>query len=160
MAGGSFQAGFGGVEDMRKLGADLRRAGAKDLRKELMKAGRDAGKIAQGKVRQHALSDLPHSKGLNVWVASHARVTAQTRLTGPSVGLSLKIKHRGVKGLSDLPAINDGRLRHPTFGDEPWVLQLIAPGFAGRAIDEVGETLVKGFLAAVDETARKLRAGG
>jgi len=158
MAG--FQAGFGGVEELRQLGKDLKAAGNRELRKELLKAGRDAGKTAQGKVRQHAFSDLPHKKGLNVWVASRARVSAQTKLTGRSVGLALKIQHRGVKGLTDLPAINSGRLRHPTFGDDPWVLQLIAPGFANRAIDDVGEELVNGFLESVDRVARKLASGG
>lgn len=160
MAGGSFQSGFRGTDEMRQLGADLRKAGAKDLRKELLKAGRDAGKQAQGEVRKHALSDLPHRKGLNVWVAARAKVTAQTRLTGPNVGLRLRIRHKGLNGLTDLPAINDGRLRHPTFADDPWVLQPIAPGFADRAVDAVGDALVEGFLGAVDETARKLRAGG
>lgn len=148
------------AEQMRQLGTDLRKAGEKGLRKELLKAGRDAGKTAQGEVRKHALTDLPHRKGLNVWVAAGTKVTAQTKLTGKDVGLRLRMRHKGINGLSDLPAINDGRLRHPTFGDAPWVLQLIAPGFAGRAVDEVADTLVKEFKAAVDEVARKLAAGG
>lgn len=155
-----FTSGFGGVDEMRQLGRDLKAAGDKELKKELMRAGRETGKSAQGEVRKHALTDLPHRKGLNVWVASRARVTASTRLTGKNVGLRLRIKHRGVNGLTDLPAINDGRLRHPTFGDEPWVLQGIVPGFANRAIDEVGDDLVAGFREAVDMVARKLAAGG
>lgn len=145
---------------MRKLGKDLKASGDKELRKEVLRAGRDAGKTAQGEVRKAALRDLPHRKGLNVWVASRAKVTASTSLTGKNVGLRLRIRHKGLNGLTDLPAINNGRLRHPTFGDEPWVLQLIAPGFAGRAVDEVGDTLVEEFRKAVDRVADKLAAGG
>lgn len=157
MSGGAF---LDVADQMRQLGRDLKTAGDKDLKKELMAAGRATGKTAQGEVRKHALTDLPHQKGLNVWVASRAKVTASTRLTGKNCGLRLKIRHKGVNGITDLPAINAGRLRHPTFADTPWVLQPIAPGFASRAIDEVGDTLVENFRGAVDEVARKLAAGG
>lgn len=156
-----FEAGFGGVDEMRQLGKDLKTAGAKDLRKELMKAGRDAGKQAQGKVRERAFTDLPHSGGLNVWVASRTKVTARTRLSGKNVGLSLRMKRPGATGLSDLPAINRGRLRHPVHGNRSaWVTQLIAPQFADRAVDEIGDVLAEEFREAVDRVARKLAAGG
>ncbi len=145
---------------MRQLAKDLKTAGNKDLRKELLRAGKDVGKNAQGEVRKHALTDLPHRKGLNVWVAARVKVTSQTKLTGRNVGVRLRMRHKGLNGLTDLPAINDGRLRHPTFGDDPWVLQPIVPGFAWRAVDEVADDLVAGFRTAVDEVARKLAAGG
>ena len=156
----AFQATFDGVEDMRRLGRDLKAAGAKDLKKELLAAGRAAGKTAQGHVRAHAVTDLPKKNGLNLWVAGRARVAAQTRLTGKNVGLRLRIRHRGALGLTDLPAMNRGALRHPTFGDDPWVLQMIPPGFVYRAVDEIGDFLTKEFLQAVERVADKLAAGG
>jgi hypothetical protein len=160
VSGGGFDVRVQGIEKMAQLGKDLRAAGAKDLRKELLKAGRDAGKQAQAVVREHALSDLPVGGDLNQWVAARTKVTAQTKLAGKNVGLRLRMRHKSAKGLSDLPAINDGRLRHPVFGHSVWVLQSIAPGFAWRAVDEIGDVLADEFLAAVDRVADKLAAGG
>lgn len=160
MAGGSFDVRIEGIEKMAQLGKDLREAGAKDLRKELLKAGRDTGKQAQEVVRQFAAEELPHAGGLNEWVSNRTKVTAQTKLAGKNVGLRLRMRHKSAKGLSDLPAINNGRLRHPVFGNDVWVLQLIPPGFAWRAVDSIGDVLTDEFLAAVDRVADKLAARG
>lgn len=160
MAGGGFELRVKGADKMAQLGRDLKAAGDKELRKEILKAGRDTGKQAQEVVRQAALSDLPHGGGLNHWVAAGTKVTGQTRLAGKNVGLRLRMRHRTRQGLSDLPEINDGRLRHPVFGHDVWVTQTIAPGFAWRAVDSIGDVLADEFLAAVDRVADKLAAGG
>ena len=101
----------GGVEQLAKLGRDLKDAGASDLRREMLRAGQRTTKPVKAAIKAHALSDLPHGGGLNVWVASNLKISTQVRLTGNNVGVRFKTKHPGRRGLSDLPAINDGRVR-------------------------------------------------
>ena len=161
--GGGFDVEFKdvGVDSMERLGKDLREAGAKDLRKELLKAGQQLTKPVKENIKEHALTDLPKRGNLNVWTSKRLKTTTQVRLAGKNVGVRFKTKHPGTKGLSDLPSINDGDVRHPLFGNtNRWYTTHVHPGFVTRAVDEMAPEIRKAFLGAVDEIAAKLRARG
>jgi hypothetical protein len=162
MAGrAGFDASIRGVEELEKLGRDLRAAGAKDLKKELMRSGRALKEPFKAALVAHALSDLPKRGGLNQWVAGKIKVTSSVRLSGKLLGVRMKSRHPGKDGLSDLPAINTGRVRHPLFGDtDRWYLTQIPAGFVQKALDDMGDTIREEFLRAVDDVAARLRAGG
>lgn len=151
------------VNQLLQLGRDLKAAGddGKGLKKELLKAGRDLKVPFKKAVMAAALDTLPKKGGLNEWVAGRIRVTASTRLTGKNVGIRFKTKHPGKTGLSDLPAIDNGRVRHPLYGNtDHWYLSKVTPGFMGKALNEVGDDMRDEFLKAVDTIAARLAAGG
>lgn len=60
---------------------------------------------------------------------------------------------------SDLAAMNDGRLRHPVFGNKGhWVEQSIRPGFFDDAMDKGSEDVRRALIDAVDAALAKLHA--
>lgn len=150
-----------GVDQIEKLGKDLRAAGAKDLKKELMRSGRALKVPFAAAVKAHATKELPKKGGLNLWVANRIKITSSVRLSGEKIGVRFKTSHRSKEGLSDLPALNAGKARHPLYGDtDHWYFTVVPAGFVGHALDEMGDTMRAQFLQAVDEVARKLAAGG
>lgn len=158
---GSFEMQITGLDDVAKLAKDLKAAGNKDLPKEMRAAGKRIAEPAQEAIRQAALDTLPSKGGLNEWVAGRLKFSTLVRLSGSNVGIRIKTKHRGKTGLSDLAAINRGRVRHPLYGNrDHWYLTQITPGFVGKALDDMADTAREEFLAAVDEVARKFAAGG
>jgi hypothetical protein len=147
--------------ELKKLAKDLKAAGNKDLRKELLEAGKRLKPKWKDAVTDRARSDLPSSGGLNDWVAGRLSITAQTKLTGRDVGVRFKTKRRGKGGLSDLSGINRGRTRAPLFGDrDHWYLHPVPPGFADRAMEDMRPAARLEFLEAVDAVAKKFAAGG
>lgn len=161
MAEAGFDVKITGADQMEKLGRDLRAAGAKTLRKEFMRAGRELGKPVADAFKAAALADLPKKGGLNEWVAKRMKTKTQIRLSGKNVGISFVTRHKGERGLSDLKALNAGRVRYPLFGDrDHWYVHGVAPGFIFRAFDAMSEDVRNEFLAAVDRTTEQLRAEG
>lgn len=140
--------------ELARLGRDLQRAGAVQLKKELLKGMQRGTREAKAAVVKSALKILPETGGLAAWVAGLGVVT-QTRLTGRHVGVrivgtrdkskvqrhrrTMAAKGRGGrrapknilfgKGEADLNRLDRGRARHPTYGHRPWVLQSVTTGF-------------------------------
>jgi hypothetical protein len=158
---GAFELRITGLDDVAKLSRDLKAAGQKDLQKEMREAGKRIAKPAEEAVRESARDVLPSKGGLNEWVAGRLRFKTLIRLSGKQVGIRIKTSHRGKTGLSDLGAINRGRVRHPFYGDrDHWYLTEVTAGFVTKALDEMADTAREEFLKAVDEVARKFAAGG
>ncbi len=162
---GGFDARITGVEDLAKLGRDLKEAGDKDLRKELLRSGREMGKPIKKELSASAIDVLPTKGGLSKLIAK-AKVRVSTRLAGKNVGVSFIGKWSG----HDLKAVDLGDLRHPirqrTAEKERgrkaiWVAQKITPGYWTKVFDGFGADIArKEFLKAVDAVAAKLRAKG
>jgi hypothetical protein len=146
-----------GAAQMAKLGRDLKAAGAKELRKELLKAGREMGKPIKAEISKSALEVLPKRGGLAASIAK-AKVRVSTRLTGRNVGVSFIGRWSG----HDLKGIDEGLIRHPVLGHRKvWVAQNIAAGYFTKVFDGPGAKIARAeFLKAVDAVAAKLRAGG
>lgn len=145
-----------GAAQMAKLGRDLKEAGAKDLRKELLKAGREMGKPIKAEIRESA-AILPQRGGLSALIAG-AKVRVSTRLSGRNVGVSFIGRWSG----HDLKGIDAGTVRHPVHGNrKAWVAQRVAPHYFTKVFDGPGARIAREeFLKAVDAVAAKLRAGG
>ena len=157
MAGG-FDASVQGLEAFEQLGRDLKAAGAKELTKELRATGRRLGKVFKDGVSAKAAEVLPKEGDLNVWVSKRIKVTAQTRISSSTSTFRFVTKHKGATGLSDLRALNAGRVRHPLFGNrDRWYLQQVPAHFVDQALDEMGDTIRAEFLQAVDDVARRLQ---
>lgn len=154
---GGFDLRLSGVDQMERLGRDLKAAGEKDLKRELMRAGREIGKPVKAEIAASAAATLPQRGGLAALIAK-ARIRVSTRLSGRSVGVSFIGKWSG----HDLKGIDEGLVRHPVRGNPGrWVAQRITPGFWTKVFDtEAPRIAHEEFLKAVDEVARKLRNGG
>lgn len=143
-----------GAEQLRQLSAALRKAGRNDLRKELASGLRRAIKPMKKEFQRGALGILPHRGGLAEWVAGSTSFRTRVNTgANPSVSIAASLKGH------DLEAMDNGELRHPTFGHRnAWVSQAIRPGWwtdsgilaAQDARDELDKAL--------DDFARKLEA--
>lgn len=128
-----------------RLADDLKTAGH-SIPAELASAGEEVGRTAERLVRNHAVSDLPHRGGLNVWFAGKIHGQVRALRDGRASGAHLHFDADG----SDLSAANSGVVHHPTYGHRPQVTQSIKPGFVFAAIDELKEPWHEAALAAID----------
>jgi hypothetical protein len=145
-----------GLNAIEQLGKDLKEAGAKDLRKELLRAGQRMGKPIKAEIAESALAMLPARNGLAASVAS-AKIRVSTRLTGRNVGVSFIGRWSG----HDLKGINQGLVRHPVHGSKVWVSQRVPPGYYFKPFDgPAAEAGRDEFLQAVDIISKKLASGG
>jgi hypothetical protein len=161
VAGSGFDVRIEGLDDIAALTRDLRRMGEKDLPKAMRAAGKRIGEPAGDLIRQAAIDTLPSKGGLNEWVGGRIKSTTLVRMAGKNVGIKIKTKHKGERGLSDLGALNRGKARHPLFGDKGhWYLTPVTAGFVGKALQPMADTAEAEFLAAVQEIIDQYVAGG
>ena len=114
-------------QDLVHLQRRLSAAGAGGLRKELLRGFQVELKPAIPLVRASARENLPHGGGLADRVAG-ASFGVRTRLTGDSVGV--RILGTGKAGARGLRAMNEGRLRHPVWGNRSvWADQSVKAGW-------------------------------
>lgn len=119
-------------------GFDTRGEIVKALRTEMRKPVPEVRKAIKAK----AIATLPAAGGLNVWV-SQIKITASVTLRGRAVGVRLRGGRRSDGGVTDVAAIDRGRLRHPSWGRRgrgQWHTQAVPPKFftgpAGAAAPE------------------------
>ncbi len=172
------------VQAYRQLAKDLRKVGAKDLRKQLRKKIADAGKPVLSDV-QAAVRDMPvTSRGggrkqrrrYNVVRATTARAKAAAERRGSGLratiasATKLQITARGVRFVvqsSKLPVDqrtlprhldNPKGWRHPTFGrrgEGDWVAQRGRPYFA-VTIRKKAPAFRRAIVVAMEEIRREL----
>lgn len=144
-----------GAEDLRALGKRLRAAGdeGKGLRKELLAGIRG---VAKGplteQLQQAAARRLPARGGLAAGTAKKLKVAVRTRLSGQQAGVTAVV---AVAEL-DLPKMEAGKLRHPTYGRKPWVTQKIEAGIFGEAVEQTAGAVVQAIGDALDRVAGRL----
>ena len=145
-----------GAEEFAKLARDLRAAGDKDLRKELYRGLNRATKGLKDAAKDSARRTLPQGGGLADRVA-RARFSTRAR-AGRSP--SIRIVAKDSKGRPvDLYALDQGTVRHPTFGRRPWVAQRVDPGWFTEPMERGAGDARRHIEAAVAEVARKFNAG-
>jgi hypothetical protein len=146
-----------GANQLAALAKDLKAAGDKDLRKELLKGLRNAAKpLAKEAAPKAAREGLPKRGGLNEYVAA-SKFAVRTRTTGQGAGVRIV----GAKKGHDIKATDEGEFRHPVFGGKTWVVQHIKPGWwtDGMSDPVVLEPMRKELIAVMDEVARKIAHG-
>jgi hypothetical protein len=98
-----------GADAFLALSKRLKEAGEAEIRKELHKAVRNAGKPLIPKVRAAALRELPSAGGLNQRIAKKP-YRSQARTGAKTAGLRI------TGGKVDPRINNQGRIAHPVFG--------------------------------------------
>jgi hypothetical protein len=140
-----------GSHDLAVLAKRLKDAGRGDLRKELLKGIRTAAKEAIPDIRQSAYRTLPRRGGLAQAVGGQAYTT---RTSLALSGAKVRIVGQGMKELTD---IDEGRLRHPVFGDRStWRGQAVTPGFFSGAVARRAPDIRKQIEAAVNDIAKQV----
>ncbi len=140
-----------GAEQLVRLSAAVKLYGDKELRKDMLRGLRAAAKPMVASIKEEALSDLPHTGGLNEWVAK-SRISPRTRTTGKSAGVRIS----GAKSGHDLEAINRGRVRHPVYGHNRWVSETVSSGWWERGALREADVVRRDLLVAMEEVAAKI----
>jgi len=140
-----------GSRDLANLSKALKDAGRGDLRKELLRRVREAGKATLPDIRESARANLPRSGGFADRVADQVYRVAATY--GAS-GAKVRIVAKGMKELDD---IDHGRLRHPVYGNrEVWVAQSIQPGFFSKTIEGRADEIRGEIGEAIDDIKKRI----
>lgn len=136
-----------------QLKAQLRGATPK-ARAAMYRAMDDAVQPLTTEFRQQARR-LPSGGGLAEYIA-RAQAAVSRRLSGARPSLTVRMSRSKAGGSVDLPAVNAGRLRHPTYGRAPWQSQQVEPGLWDRTTERAGAKAQQRLLAAVRRAARDI----
>lgn len=142
------------IRDVRQF--DRRKEVLQQLRKEIRKPIPSVRKL----IKTRALTTLPKSGGLNVWV-SQTKITAKISFSGRAAGVRLKGGRNSSGGRSDMRRINAGKIRHPSWGRRgvgQWHNQTVAAGFFTKPVTETTEWR-DACDRALDEALEVIRRG-
>ena len=148
------------ASELRYQASKFRKAAARDLTRVLKRAQRNAVKPLQAEIKAEALASLPKRGGYNAVMAKAVKVSA----TGGTPGkpLIVRIYARGKAEERDVVKVNDGILRHPTFGRRgtgQWRTTRVRPGFVDRPVNKLADQVLKNaddeVKALLEEIARK-----
>lgn len=121
-----------GADELRQLGAALKAAGDKVMRKEVIDSLKQATGPIGDDVRAEAARTFGRRGGLADIVAN-TKVTTKVRLAGRQAGVRIV----GRNTIKQLEATDLGSLRHPLWGNKShWRSQSIRPGWWSRPIEE------------------------
>jgi hypothetical protein len=141
-----------GGQAFAQLGKALKQAGdGRELRKEFLKELRAAGKPVTARIRRDLGAEMPKRGGLAAHL-SKAKVGVRNRLSGDSAGVRLEISDKNY----DLPKIEKGIVRHPTYGHGPWVSQPVKPNVVTDAIEAEASVFQTAVLDAIDTVVHKI----
>lgn len=145
-----------GAQELEALGQRLKRAGGKELRRELLRGVRNSNKGTIARIRDSARNELPHEGGLADLVAG-SRFSTRTRLSGTRVGVTIEGSNRSIRALRQL---NAGRLRHPVFGNRKvWAQQQVAAGWFDRPVTEDLPEIRSAIQRVMKDVARRIEKG-
>lgn len=140
-----------GGEQLVRVSKALKGA-PKDLRSELTKGITRAVKPLKKAAKDEAKASLPRRGGLGRQVA-RTKLPHRRRASGQAAGLRVLAQPGAVK---DPRRIDRGRVRHPTFGRRPWVLQDVKPGWFTRPMTEGSPTVRRELLQVMHDIERRI----
>jgi hypothetical protein len=144
-----------GADDVDRLMRRLKVHGdGVAIRKELMRGLNSVTKGVRADMRASIGPSLPSRGGLAALVMAKASITSQAAY-GKNAGVRLRARHRSY----DMKRMNEGRLRHPVFGNrEVWVEQTagINPGFLDEAFIKQRPEVTRAIQRVMDDIARKV----
>lgn len=155
-------SGIRGINRLADVARDARLAGGRPLVKEMQKAISAPTRDARRRVRQSAESKMPARGGYAKLVSRAMRVRIMTDTGFTTASVTVITRARGKASLRDIPALNEGRLRHPPWGRRklPWVTQRVPPGFWDEPMEEIERIASANMVGVLDDMARKLAGKG
>jgi hypothetical protein len=140
-----------GAAQLERLAAVVKLTADKELRKDMLAGIRAAARPMATSIKTEAAAVLPHTGGLNEWVAK-SPISPRTRTSGKNAGVRITGRKTG----HDLEAINRGRVRHPVFGHNAWVSQSVDAGWWERGAMKQADTVRRDLLVAMERVAAKI----
>lgn len=137
--------------ELYAIAAAMRRAGAGGIATDAAVRLRAGGPPIRAAVKASVIAKLPHSGGLNAWVAA-SQFSYRVRAGGDVVAV-VKVSKAG----HDLRGLDDGLVVHPFYGRGPWYNQVVPPGTISDPIrEEGGNQLERAAVTAIDLAAAKI----
>ena len=157
-----------GAKDLYKFAHALHEAGQKNLKRELDKASREAGKVIVDEVESSMTQYIPANFEKRWDQAFDTKV--EVRLVA-SRRITIVFWATGKRERRDIKAINAGRLRHPVHGRNrrlksgelmanPWVMQTIRPGLVDEPFRRATPKAVEKIDDAVKRVFNKIERTG
>lgn len=144
-----------GTDDVDALVRRIRtHADAKALRKELYAGLNRVTKPVREDMKASIGPSLPSRGGLAALVMAKASLTTSA-VAGRNAGVRIRARHKSY----DLKRLNEGRLRHPVFGNRGvWVEQTagVNPGFLDESFEKSKPEVARGVQRVLDDIARKV----
>ena len=150
-----------GSAEIAAVAAACRRAGTDrkivtDMANEIKREGTPQIITA---VKVRATEILPRSGGLGKWTA-RARIIGVVRRGVTTAGVSIRGSKRSGGHHHDLRRLDLGRVRHLTWGHEPWHAQVVRSGFFTDAVTDEGlDQLEHAVIVAADRAAERIVRG-
>ena len=150
----------GDLAKLQRVAVAVKDSGSKDLRRELEKGLRRSVRTMPKTFRAGALGWLPHRGGLAYEIGADLRFRSSVNVNPGRMRLRITGSARGPSGKArDLYKMNQGRLRHPVFGNRRvWVMQAIRPRWWDDAGIVAAQEAYGEIVKAVDVTAEHLKA--
>ncbi|MGW3808856.1 hypothetical protein [Micromonospora sp. NPDC005113] len=147
-----------GSPQLHTLRQALRETGNKGLGKELGRGLRRAGAKFAPTVQAEAVKAMPSGYGPTLSRSMRFRTTVRE---GHSTAWVLyRVYGDGRREKRDVPALNRGVLRHPTYGRRGhWVSQKVRAGFVDRPVDRLSGDVAREMRAVVDYIADQITRG-
>lgn len=124
----------------------------KELRGELTKAITKSLQPLKAAAKKSAVEKLPRRGGLGKRVAK-TTLRHKRKATGRGAGIRIEAQPNAVK---DPLRIDRGRVRHPTYGRRPWVLQDVRKSWFTEPMREGAPAVQRELIQAMDDIARKI----
>jgi len=146
-----------GAQDFKKLAAQIRTEGRKDLSRQLDKALARTVVPVEKSIKLESAQTMPKSGGYAGEMSRSLRFKTQKRTGGNSASYSLITYADGKAERRDIRALEAGNLRHPIFGNrKTWALTKIRPGFHKRGTDNAADEAAQQMDEVVREFAARL----
>ena len=140
-----------GAEQLAEVGKRIKTADATVLRQELRRNLRAVVKPIKPLVQASLRAGLPKKGHLNTFMGN-ASVGARVRTEGRDVGVRIVAGKKG----HNLRKLDEGEIRHPTFGHKPWKKQAVTPGLVSKPIEAEKPAMQRAVMDAVNATAKKI----
>lgn len=146
-----------GPAELRRAAADLRKAHRTDITRKTVAAIQRALTPVAAAIRAEVPVKMPATYAEVLSAALH--VDKQVRATrNPTV--SLKVWAMGKVIERDVEALDDGRLRHPVFGNRKvWRNTMRPPGLVSQPWSEAEDDIVRAVDDALDRIVADLERG-
>lgn len=157
-----------GAAELRKVSAQIRAEGRKDLGRQMGKALAAAADPLKQAIRDSAAQTLPHGGGYAGAFDKSLRFRANQKGDGNQASYSLVTYADGTSERRDIRALETGNLRHPVFGRSrpgarkgersanPWSVTSIRAGFHKRGTKDAADKVQKQLGQVVTDFARRL----
>lgn len=141
-----------GADDLAKVTRRLRAAGesGKGLKRELYAGLQRATKPLKADALQAAGQQLPQSGGLAA-IVSKSKLSTRTS-TGKNPAVRIVAKGTAV-------TTDRGFVRHRVFGQGPWVVQAVRPGWFSQTIAAGADKVRKELVESMSDVADKIDGG-